>query len=109
MNPTIRSVSNPIVFRHTVDLIAFIRVPNRFAAPIHHLCAPPKKAISSLTLSVALFWCPYDPDFSEHQTFFDSTLFHFVAVVFQVPYGRLFPAATRMFDGGVVCLRIYLE
>src|ERR1700722_15637062 len=35
VNPTVRAVSNPMALRGKVDLVAFIRVPDRFAAPIH--------------------------------------------------------------------------
>jgi hypothetical protein len=50
MNPTIRAVTNPVAFRCKVDPVAFIRVPNRFAGPIHRLCASPKKTSAFMTL-----------------------------------------------------------
>ena len=54
MNPTIRAVTDPMAFRRKVDLIALIRVPDRFAAPIHRLSAskagPSKRPLFSLRL-----------------------------------------------------------
>ena len=31
MNPTVRAISDPIAFRRKVDLVAFVRIPDRFA------------------------------------------------------------------------------
>jgi hypothetical protein len=53
MNPTVRAVSNPIAVRGKVDLIAFIRVPDSFAAPIHCLCV--SRAKEGLRIALGSF------------------------------------------------------
>ena len=61
MNPTVRAVGNPIAFRRKVDLIAFICVPDRFAAPVHRLCASSKEGLDHPFLSLTLYQCPMTP------------------------------------------------
>jgi hypothetical protein len=63
MNPTVRPVSNPMALRDKVDLVAFIRVPDRFAAPIHCSCISRAKEGSPdrpVRFQLGLFPAAYD-------------------------------------------------
>jgi hypothetical protein len=57
MNPTIRAVANPIAFRCKVNLVTFICVPDRFAAPVHRLCNSSKKKRLEILLLSFLSFC----------------------------------------------------
>jgi hypothetical protein len=67
MNPTVRAVGNPIAFRRKVDLIAFICVPDRFAAPVHLLCASSKEGLDHPFPVFNLIPVPYDTHFPDRQ------------------------------------------
>ena len=72
MNPTVRAVGNPIAFRRKADLIAFICVPDRFAAPVHRLCASSKEGLDHPFLY--LIPVPYDTHFPDRQKFLIAKL-----------------------------------
>jgi hypothetical protein len=58
MNPTVRPVNDPIAFGRKVNLIAFVRVPDRFAAPIHRFRFVQRGAIGRPFLVFALIPVP---------------------------------------------------
>lgn len=58
MNPAIRAVTNPIAIGGKLNLIAFVRVPDRFAGPIHLLCASSKEASKIAYLVFSLIPVP---------------------------------------------------